>query len=186
MAKALSPRPRDEHGKPCLPSGMRTYQRTEKKYLDTRSASSAMLGAGFVLLYFCLYQIIEFEKKRLLLPQGVLALFSLTACLSLFFGSHKLHRSSLRLKLLADQERQLANELVEWFITTYSCEQIDRQIEAIATLAGAPEILCLKRLDMIHILLEREYEQHFNEEFMDQLCEDLYNMIFEKEPALIR
>lgn len=184
MANVLSARRQGGDVKPSLPSAMRTYQRTEKKYLDTRSASSAMLGAGLVLLYICLFQMAEFEKKRLLLPQGVLALFSLAACLALFFGSHRLHRDSLRLKLLADQERQLANELVEWFITTYSCEQIDHQIEAIATLAGAPEILCLKRLDMIHLLLEREYERHFDGEFMDQLCEDIYNMIFEKEPAL--
>ena len=186
MAKALSARLREEHAKPSLPPAMLTYQRTEKKYLDTRSSSGAMLGAGLILFYFCLFQMIELEKKRQLLPQGLLALLLLAACLTLFFGSHRLHRDSLRLKLLADQERQLANELVEWFITTYSCEQIDRQVEAIATLAGAPEILCLKRLDMIHILLEREYERHFDEEFMDQLCEDLYNMIFEKEPALMR
>lgn len=184
MAKVLSLRSRSEHRKPSLPPSMRTYQRTEKKYQDTRSSSSAMLGTGLVLLYICLFQIIKLERTRQLFPEGFLAFLTLIACLALFYGSHKLRRDSQQLKTQADQERQLANELVEWFITTYSCEQIDHQIEAIATLAGAPEILCLKRLDMIHILLEREYEQNFDNEFMDQLCEDIYNMIFEKEPAL--
>lgn len=184
MAKTLSLRPRGEHKKPSLPPSMRTYQRTEKKYQDTRSSSSAMLAVGLILLHGCLFQILELERRRQLLPDGPLVLLTLSACLALLFGSHKLRRDSQQLKIQADKERQLANELVEWFITTYSCEQIDHQIEAIATLAGAPEILCLKRLDMIRILLDREYEQSFDSEFMDQLCEDIYNMIFEKEPAL--
>ncbi|MCI8400596.1 MAG: hypothetical protein HFI38_00590 [Lachnospiraceae bacterium] len=167
---------------PVVPS-LRTYQLTEKKYLDTRSSSSAMLGAGIFLFYICLIQLTELTRKKELLPEGFFAVLSMLLCLILFYASRRLHQSSIRLKLLAERERQLANELVEWFITTYSGDQIDSQIEALSSLSGVPEILCLQRLDMIRILLDREYDRDFEEEFISQLCEDLYNMLFEKEAA---
>lgn len=165
-------------------SFMRSYQLTEKKYQDTLASARAMFGVGIVLLYAGMIQLWKFIERRQLFPGGIFSLVSLLICFFLFLAGSRSLKQSQELKQLAESERHLANELVEWFITTYSSEQIDHQIDAITALSTSPEILCLQRLDMIHILLEREYDSSFKEEFLNQVCEDLYNMIFEKETAL--
>lgn len=165
-------------------SSLRSYQLAEKKYLSTRSSARALFGIGTVLLYAGIIQLSDIIETRRLFPDGIFPIGSLILCLILFLAAYRTLKQSHAVKILADEERRLANELIEWFITTYSSEQIDHQIEAISPLSGTPEILCLKRLDMIRILTEREYDRNFDEEFLDQVCEDLYNMLFEKEPPL--
>ncbi|MBP3701538.1 MAG: hypothetical protein J6I64_06595 [Lachnospiraceae bacterium] len=160
---------------------LRSYQLIEKKYLDTRTSAYTMLGAGTAMLYLSATQFFQMIKEKNLLPCGIFFLVILILAITLFsFGNRSLKQSH-ELQVQAEQERQLANDLVEWFITTYSAEQIDHQIEAISPLSENTAILCLERLDMIRILLDREYNRSFKEDFIDQVCEDLHNMIFEEE-----
>ena len=159
---------------------LRTYQLAEQKYLDTRSSAWALLGVGCILLYISLTQLLDLVNNHRLFPQLLFFIISLSGGLVLvIFGRRSLHYSQ-ELKIQAEKDRSLANELVEWFITTYSREQIDHQIDAITSLGDTAEILCLKRLDMIRILITREYSKCLDEEFLDQLCEDVYNMLFEE------
>lgn len=157
----------------------RTYQLSEKKYLDTRASAHALLGASVVPLYICFVQTAKLAEKHQFLPGGIFALVSLLCGVALLILGNRSLKRSQELQVAAEEERRLANDLIEWFITTYSCEQIDHQIEAITTMGDSPEILCLKRLDMMRILITREYDRTFDEEFLNQLCEDLYHMLYE-------
>ncbi len=159
---------------------LRTYQLTEQKYRDIHSSAWALLIVGCILLYITLVQLLRMLDNHRLFPQLLFFFLSLAASLALLILGRRSLRYSQELKVQSEKDRQLANELVEWFITTYSRDQIDHQIDAITSLGDTPEILCLKRLDMIRILITREYSRSFDEEFLDQLCEDLYNMLFEE------
>lgn len=172
-------------GSPTKHTPVRSYQLIEKKYLDTRFSAHTMLGAGGAALYITVTQFFQMLKEKSFFPSGILLLVILLLSIALLTAGNRSLKKSQELMVRAEQERQLANDLVEWFITTYSAEQIDHQIEAITTLADTPEILCLKRLDMIRILLDREYDRSFDEDFLDQVCEDLHNMIFEKEEPML-
>ena len=168
---------------PNIAPPLRTYQLAEQKYLDTRSSAWALLGVGCILLYLSLTQLLNITNGHRFLLRLLLFIVSLSASLALLVIGRRSLRHSQELKIQSQKDRSLANELVEWFITTYSRDQIDHQIDAITTLGDTPEILCLKRLDMIRILITREYSRSFDEEFLDQLCEDLYNMLFEENLA---
>lgn len=175
MASASASPKQKVHIDPAL----RTYQLAEKKYQDTRSSALALYFVGIVLFYICLLQFFLLLSEDDLFPHILILSVSGLGSLILIIAGNRSLKYSHELKALADEERELANELIEWFVTTYSIEQIDHQIEAITTMSGSPEILCLKRLDMIRILVTREYPRNLDEEFLSQLCEDLFHMLYE-------
>ena len=91
--------------------------------------------------------------------------------------------------VLQEGERNIAPPLRTYQLTEQKYRDIRSSAWALlivgsillyTSLGDTPEILCLKRLDMIRILITREYSGSFDEEFLDQLCEDIYNMLFEE------
>ncbi len=156
----------------------RTYQLAEQQYQTARTVSRTMSGAGTVLVYLSLVQVVLVFGGAFIVLHVILFAVSGTFGLVLLCAGRQMKRSSLIFKATADEQRQLEDDLLTWFLTTYSCDQIDHQIEALTSMGDSVDISYLKRTDMIRILFTREYDTSFDEVFLTQLCDDVYQMLY--------
>lgn len=156
------------------------YISSKDKYEDLNSSGTSLLVVGLilaVLLAVDLSRIIKLpiNSSSRILTDSVLAVLS-AACLC---GSHSTLKKANILKAAIASEQKQRQQIINWCTSTYSALHIDKMIEAAETTpVHSMEILCLKRIDLIKSFLIREYNID-NESYLDDLCEEIFQKIFE-------
>lgn len=158
--------------------GSRAYVNKAQKYEDLKSSATAFYLVGGVLTAACILlwtgivnlPMYGFGKY---LTQGVLTVMGVW----MLIVAVKTTQSLKDFKGELNEDQKEAKEIVEWFAKTFSPAKID---QAIIHDYGElePEDLSLKRFYIIHDLLI-SHKDLPNESFVDMLCEEIYNKIYE-------
>ena len=158
--------------------GSRAYVNKAQKYEDLKSSATAFYLVGGVLTAACILlwtgivnlPMYGFGKY---LTQGVLTVMGVW----MLIVAVKTTQSLKDFKGELNEDQKEAKEIVEWFAKTFSPAKID---QAIIHDFGElePEDLSLKRFYIIHDLLITHKDLP-NEDFVDMLCEEIYNKIYE-------
>lgn len=154
------------------------YIKKSQKYDDLKSSASAFLLVGGVLTAACVLcwtGIISLPLAGLgkYLMQGVLTVMGIGFLIIGLKSMSAAKSVSGEVK----QEEQATRDLVNWFTSTYTAQQIDRQIMHDYGDMD-PEELSLKRFYLIHDLIIVNQDLH-NESYLDLLCEEIYSKMFE-------
>lgn len=156
------------------------YVSNKDRYEDLSSSGSSLLIVGLVLTTLLVIDLSRIIKLPItansrVLTDSVIGILSL-ACL---LGSHSSYKRANLLKAMIAAEQRQRQQIINWCISTYPAEQIDKMIEAAeASLPDSMEILSLKRMDMIQSYLIREYHIE-DESYVEDLSEEIFQKIFE-------
>ena len=156
----------------------RAYVNKAQKYEDLKSSATAFYLVGGVLTAACILlwtgsvnlPMYGFGKY---LTQGVLTVMGV----GMLIVAVKTTQSLKEFKGELNEDQKEAKEIVEWFSKTFSPAKID---QAIIHDFGElePEDLSLKRFYIIHDLLITHKDLP-NESYVDMLCEEIYNKMYE-------
>lgn len=169
---------------------VRVHVKASDKYTDTSSSALSFLLVGTLLMTVLLLWTFGIIRISFLGPARMLTDIVLTAmscsflCVGLFSW-----RKALQLETKIQEENQFNESVYQWFLSTYTGDQIDQSADAQMDqdVAMNPEkqytiisdeIRCLKRMDVIREYLKREYRQLDNG-YVEYLCEELYQKVFE-------
>lgn len=153
------------------------FVKKEQKYDDLKSSSSAFFGVGLVLLagsIACWSGIIPipltgFHRILILSALTLMGIFALTVAVKAAGDAKKLAPQ------IADENRR-TQELIQWFLDSYSPKDLDCDIPNSSELA--PEELSLKRFQLIQDLLITHHDLP-DPAYVDLLCEEIYSRLFE-------
>lgn len=156
---------------------VRVYVDKAQKYEDLKSSASAFLIVGGLLLVFsilCWSGIINLPMYGIskLIFQGALTAMGIFS-LGVFMTSSK---SAKQLAPEIDAEKHQTEELIAWFLETYSAEGIDSQIPGKEELSE--EELSLKRFQIIqdYFITGKDLP---DPAYVDALCEEVYARLYE-------
>ncbi len=158
--------------------GSKAYVNKAQKYEDLKSSAAAFYLVGGVLTVACVLlwtgivnlPMFGFGKY---LTQGVLTAMGV----GMLIVAVKTTQSLKDFKGELNEDQKEAKEIVEWFSKTFSPAKIDQVIiRDFGELE--PEDLSLKRFYVIHDLLVTN-KDITNESYLDMLCEEIYNKIYE-------
>lgn len=155
----------------------RIYVDKEQKYEDLKSSASAFLIVGVVMLaaaVVCWTGIVKLPLNDVskIIVQSVITVMGI---LSIFVAGS----SSKSAKTLAPQiedEKKTTQELIQWFIDTYTGNDVDRAIQDAETMA--PEELSLKRFQIIQDYLITSHDLP-DQAYVDALSEEIYGKLYE-------
>ena len=128
-----------------------SYISSKGRYEEFHSSGSSLLLVGLVLTILLLVDLSRIIKLPIpsnsrILTDSVIGIISF-ACL---LGSHSSFKKANLLKARIEVEQRQRQKMINWCVSTYSAQQIDKMIEAAETvLPASMEILSLKRMDMI-------------------------------------
>lgn len=156
----------------------RAYVNKAQKFEELKSSATAFYLVGGVLTAACILlwsgivnlPIYGFGKY---LTQGVLTFMGV----GMLIVAVKTTQSLKEFKGELNEDQKETKEIIEWFASTFSPEKID---QAIIHDFGdlEPEDLSLKRFYLIHDLLV-SHKDLPDEDYVDMLCEEIYNKIYE-------
>lgn len=156
---------------------VRVYVDKAQKYEDLKSSASAFLIVGGLLLVFsilCWSGMISLPMYGIskLIFQGALTVMGFFS-LGVFINSSK---SAKQLAPEIDVEKHQTEELIAWFLDTYSAEKIDGQIPDREELSE--EELSLKRFQIIqdYFITGKDLP---DPAYVDALCEEVYSRLYE-------
>lgn len=169
---------------------VRVHIKASDKYTDTSSSALSFLLVGTFLMTVLLLTTSNIIRISFWGPARMLADIVLTAmgCSFLCIGLLS-WRKAMSLETKIQEEDQFNESVYQWFLSTYTGEQIDQSADAQMDQDVAlnpekqytiisDEIRCLKRMDVIREYLKREYRQLDNG-YVEYLCEELYRQVFE-------
>lgn len=168
-----------EQKKPVQPP-VRAYVKKEQRYEDVNSSASAfflvggILTAAAIVLWTGLVHLPMAGISKYIF-QGILTVMA-AGCLAIAVSSKK---SAGQLKIQADQEERETEEILHWFMKTYSGDDLDSQI-----LSEDPDLsseeLSLKRFELIqdYLITGRDIP---DQSYVDSLCDQLYSRLYEDE-----
>lgn len=169
---------------------VRVHIKASDKYTDTSSSALSFLLVGTFLMTVLLLTASNIIRISFWGPARMLADIVLTAmgCSFLCIGLLS-WRKAMSLETKIQEEDQFNESVYQWFLSTYTGEQIDQSADAQMDQDVAlnpekqytiisDEIRCLKRMDVIREYLKREYRQLDNG-YVEYLCEELYRQVFE-------
>lgn len=81
------------------------------------------------------------------------------------------------LKETIGEDESRTTKILDWFLSTYKAAQIEETIDAQEEISSE-EIRSLKRMDIIHEYLVRQYQIE-DESYLDLLCEEIYQKLYE-------
>lgn len=155
----------------------RVYVDKAEKYDDLKSSASAFLLVGGLLVVFsllCWTGIVRLPMQGVskLIFQGALLLMG---CFSLgvFLNTSK---SAKRLAPEIDAEKHRTEELIKWFLDTYSGDAIDKEIPDFQELSQ--EERSLKRFQIIQDYLITGKDLP-DPAYVDALSEEIYSKLYE-------
>ncbi|MGN0158353.1 MAG: hypothetical protein ACI39W_04295 [Brotaphodocola sp.] len=160
------------------PKSSHAYINKAQKYEDLKSSATAFYLVGGVMTAACILlwtgivnlPMYGFGKY---LTEGVLTIMGV----GMLIVAVKTSQSLKEFKGEINDDQKETKEIVEWFAKTFSPEKIDRAIiHDFGELE--PEDLSLKRFYIIHDLLITHKDLP-NEDYVDMLCEEIYNKIYE-------
>lgn len=156
----------------------RAYVNKAQKFEELKSSATAFYLVGGVLTAACILlwsgivnlPIFGFGKY---LTQGVLTFMGV----GMLIVAVKTTQSLKEFKGELNEDQKETKEIIEWFASTFSPAKID---QAIIHDFGdlEPEDLSLKRFYLIHDLLV-SHKDLPDEDYVDMLCEEIYNKIYE-------
>lgn len=161
------------------------YVKKSARFQDMKSSAQAFFllgGAALAAALLCFLKIIPLAGSAWPIITAAAALFG-AACLAV---GVKTLKEAASLKTEAARENKETDALVSWFLTTYSAEEIDRQLQSDAEAAKdsldtySPEELSLKRYGLIQDLLITQKDLP-DQSYVDLLCEEIYNRMFGQE-----
>ena len=158
--------------------GSPVYVNKAQKQEDLKSSASAFIIVGGFMLIFsvlCWANIISLPMTggSRIMFQSVLTIMGVG---SLIIAVKSAASAKSMSGEIAQEENKTQN-LLTWFTTTYTADDIDKQIYA-DTSTMAPEELSLKRFDVIADLLVTNQDLP-DQGYVDALCEEIYAKMFE-------
>lgn len=161
--------------KPVQPA--KVYVDKAEKYEDLKSSASAFLLVGSLLVVFsllCWTGIVRLPMQGAskLIFQGALLLMG---CFSLgvFLNTSK---SAKRLAPEIDAEKHQTDELIKWFLDTYSGDAVDKEIPDFQELSQEEQ--SLKRFQIIQDYLITGKDLP-DPAYVDALSEEIYSKLYE-------
>lgn len=158
----------------------RTYVNKAQQYNELKSSATAFYLVGGVLTAACILlwtgivtlPMYGFGKY---LTQGVLTVMGV----GMLIVAVKTSQSLKNFKGALDDDQKKTREIIDWFAATFSPAKIDQVIiHDFGELE--PEDLSLKRFYIIHDLLVTNKDLP-DEDYVDMLCEEIYNKLYENE-----
>lgn len=180
----------ERRDRPLDTEPVRVHVRASDKYTYTSSSALSFLLVGSFLMMILLLTAFDIIRISFLGQARTLADIVLTAVSIAFLCVGFLSwRKALELESKIQEEDQFNESVYQWFLSTYTGDQIDQTADAEMDqdVAMNPEkqytiisdeIRCLKRMDVIREYLKREYRQLDNG-YVEYLCEELYQKVFE-------
>ena len=156
----------------------KAYVNKEQKYEDVSSSATAFFiigGALIVLSALILFGIINLPMYGIMkyIFQGMLIVMAIGS-LVIAVSSKK---SAATLKAEAVDEEKETEEIVEWFVKTYSGKVLDKQI--LSDEKGlSEEEMSLRRFDLIqdYLITGRDLP---DQSYVDALCDMIYSRLYE-------
>lgn len=155
---------------------MKVYVSKESKKEETKSTAYSFLLVsviGFIaLILFATgalpVHVADYMKIMLCIVMG--------AMLLIFFAIGIVSLRQLKtLGTQAEKENDLSSEIISWFTSTYSAEDIDKSMEE----EVFDQDLYFKRYEIMTRFLSKQYPD-LEETFLDHLVEELYGNLFEE------
>ena len=148
-----------------------------QKYEDLRSSASAFLIVGGVVLIFsalCWLQIVRlpmagFSRYLIQTALTAMGIFSMVVYI-------KSNKSARELLPQIEEEKQKTNDLIQWFLSEQSAQDIDREILDFDQLNE--EEISLKRFQIIQDYLITHKDLP-DPAYVDALCEEIYTRLYE-------
>lgn len=155
---------------------MKVYVSKESKKEETKSTAYSFLLVsviGFIaLILFATgalpVHVADYMKVMLCIVMGaMLLIFFVIGIVSL--------RQLKTLGTQAEKENDLSSEIISWFTSTYSAEDIDESMDE----EVFDQDLYFKRYEIMTRFLSKQYPD-LEETFLDHLVEELYGNLFEE------
>lgn len=155
---------------------MKVYVSKESKKEETKStAYSFLLVSVFGFIALILFatgvlpvNVADYMKIMLCIVMGaMLLIFFVIGIVSL--------RQLKALGTQAEKENDLSSEIISWFTSTYSAEDIDESMDE----EVFDQDLYFKRYEIMTRFLSKQYPD-LEETFLDHLVEELYGNLFEE------
>ncbi len=161
------------------------YVKKSQQYEDRKSSASAFLLMGCASLaaaVLCIAGILPVIGSAKIIFSIVLTIMGL-ASLAVF---QKTKKEAALIQKEAEEENAATENLITWFLSSHSAEEIDQELAAEAAEVGddlsayAAEELSLKRYGLIQDYLITEKDLP-DQAYVDLLCEEIYNRMFGQE-----
>lgn len=157
----------------------RAYVNKEQKYEDMSSSATAFFIIGGALIaasVLILTGIINLPMYGIMkyIFQGMLIVMA-AGSLAIAFSSRK---SAKVLKTEAVDEEKETQEIVQWFVDSYSAKTLDKQIQAEES-GLSEEEMSLRRFDLIqdYLITNRDLP---DQSYVDALCDMIYSRLYEE------
>ncbi len=154
------------------------YVGKDTQYEDMRSSASAFYIVGVILAVFT---VLTLTGVIPLFPAGAgrylfcgLAAVMAIICFVVGFSSG---RSAGKLKVEADDEKKETDELISWFLSNYSADDIDALIRSEEPDLSEEE-MDLRRFDIIEDFFVTERDLP-DPAYVDELCDEVYSRLYE-------
>lgn len=174
----LANEPTEEENIPLDAKPARIYKKNSERYQDLHSSAFAFLTVGaFVLLVMLLslagiLKLPFYGSSRILIHTVMIAV----GIIFMIIGVISRKNAEIVKGTIKEEENRTA-EILDWFLSTYAPAQIDESINASEEIT-TDEIRSLKRMDIIRDYLVRQY-QITDDAYLDLLCEELYQKLYE-------
>lgn len=163
-----------------IPAPVRAYVKKEQRYEDVSSSASAfflvggILAVASVVLWTGIISLPMAGVSKYIF-QGVMTVMAIGA-LTIAVSSKK---SAGELKLQAAEEEKETEEIIQWFLKTYSGKDLDVQIHSEDPDLSTEE-LSLKRFELIqdYLVTGRDLP---DQSYVDSLCDMIYGRLYEEE-----
>ncbi len=154
------------------------YVDKDTRYEDMRSSASAFFIVGALLAVFAVLTVIGVipilsAGAGNYLLGGVAAVMAIV-CFAVGFSSDK---SAKQLKVEAADEDKETAELISWFVSNYTAEDIDSLIKSEEPDLSEEE-MALRRFDVIEDIFVTEHDLP-DPAYVDELCDEVYSRLYE-------
>ena len=167
-----------EEASESLTGRARVYVSSEERCNELSSSGWSLVTVGGIFLALEVLDITGIADVPIL-DRSQLLMGIVLAAVSLCFialGISSFRKAS-QLRGRIDEEKRTTSTITEWFLSTYTPDQIDTAVDALLDREDvSDEERCLARQDIMRQYIEREYP--VQEDYLDKLCEDLYEMTF--------
>lgn len=177
MLKTASQSSEEREAKAKHAEPVKAYVDKKQRYEDVNSSASAFFIIGTVLTAAAVLTL----TGIIALPMQPIMKYIFEAMLAAmaagsFFVAASSKKSAAVLKTEAADEKKETEEIVEWFVKTYSADGLDSQI-----LADEPNLkteeMSLRRFDLIqdYLITGRDLP---DQSYVDALCDMIYDRIY--------
>ena len=159
---------------------VRAYVKKEQRYEDMNSSASAFFLVGGILAVLAVLMWSGFVTLPMVtvsryIFQGVVTVMAV-GCFAVAVSSR---RSAKELKIQAADEEKETEEILHWFLITYSGDDLDSQ-SLMDEPDLSPEELSLKRFELIqdYLITGRDLP---DQAYVDSLCDMIYAKLYDEK-----